>query len=402
MEPSNRFASRRAHAMPVSPFALMDDAKSHARNAGLEIIDLSIGSSDLPPPEAALAALREATTDARTYGYCLQSCTRPLREAAAEWYRRRYGTEVDADRNVLPLIGSQEGLANLLFATTDPGDVILLPDPAYPSYFGAVAAAGLETAAMPLTAANDFLPDLDAIPTETARAARAMVICYPNNPTAGIATPAFMERAVAFCADHDILLIHDFPYVDMVFGEYEAPSVLSQPRGLEVGIELFSCSKSFHMGGFRIGWAIGNEDAIEALGQMKGAIDFNQYLGIQRAAVAALQEPRQRIRDDAAVYQARRDALIGALHDVGWDAPRPKASMYVWTRLPAGFVDSMDFALALARQTGVCVAPGRAFGPGGEGYVRFALVREPEALGRAVQRISHFLEGNTLDGHALG
>jgi aspartate/methionine/tyrosine aminotransferase len=392
MDPSNRFASHRARAMPTSPFALMDDAKSHARRNGREVIDLSIGSSDLEPPEAALAALRDATTDPRTYGYCLQSCTRPLREAAASWYGRRYGLDVSADANVLPLIGSQEGLANLLFATTDPGDVVLLPDPAYPSYFGAVAAAGLETAAMPLTEANDFLPDLAAIPADVARSARAMVICYPNNPTAGIATDSFMAAAVAFCHEHGILLIHDFPYVDMVFGSYEAPSALNQPGGMDTAIELYSCSKSFHMGGFRIGWAIGNEDAIMALGQMKGAIDFNQYLGIQRAAVAALGEPRERIRRDAAVYQARRDALVGTLNDAGWRTPMPKASMYVWTRLPAGHDDSMSFCLSLARKTGMCLAPGRAFGRGGEGYVRFALVREPAAMERAVERIREFLD----------
>lgn len=370
----------------------MDDAKSHARRGGHEIIDLSIGSSDLAPPEAALSALRDATGDPSTYGYCLQSCTRPLREAAAVWYAERYGVDVSPDRNVLPLIGSQEGLANLLFATTDPGDVILLPDPAYPSYFGAVAAAGLQTVAMPLTAENDFLPDISAIPAEVAGTARAMVICYPNNPTAGIATPAFMDRVVSFCREHGILLIHDFPYVDMVFGSYEAPSVLSRPGGMDVGIELYSCSKSFHMGGFRIGWAIGNEDGVAALGQMKGAIDFNQYLGIQRAAVAALSQPRERIRSDAAVYESRRDALVQTLSDVGWNAPLPKASMYVWTRLPGGFDDSMSFCLSLARETGVCLAPGRAFGPGGEGYVRFALVREPPAMVRAVGRIREFLD----------
>ena len=392
MEPENRFASRRARAMPTSPFALMDDAKSDARSAGHEILDLSIGSSDLAPPEPALHAIREAAQDPSTYGYCLQSCTRPLRLEAARWYAERYDATPDPDTNVLPLIGSQEGLANLLFATTDPGDTILLPDPAYPSYFGAVAAAGLNAVPMPLTAANDFLPDLEAIPSEAARRAKAMVICYPNNPTAGIATPRFMAEAVAFCADHGILLVHDFPYVDMVFGAYEAPSVLDQPGGMDTAIELYSCSKSFHMGGFRIGWAIGNADAIDALGRMKGAIDFNQWLGIQRAAIAALRMPREHVQADAAVYERRRDALVDTLADVGWRTPVPKASMYLWTRLPGGRDDSVTFCLDLARATGVCLAPGRAFGPTGEGYVRFALVREPDALARAVGRIRTFLD----------
>ena len=378
--------------MPASPFAQMDHAKSLARAAGIEVIDLSIGSSDLAPPAPALAALKVAADDPATYGYCLQSCTRPLREAAARWYAGRYGFAPDPDRHVLPLIGSQEGLANLLLATTDPGDAVLLPDPAYPSYFGAVAVAGLETIPLPLLAENDFLPDLDAIPVADAHRARVMVLCYPNNPTAAVATPEAMAQAVAFCARHRILLIHDFPYVDMVYGDYEAPSVLAQPGGMDTAVELFSCSKSFHMGGFRIGWAIGAAHAIEALAQLKGAIDFNQYLGIQRAAVAALDQPRDRIRADAAVYQARRDALVETLERSGWKAPLPKASMYVWTRLPGGRRDSVEFCLSLARTTGVCLAPGRAFGPAGEGFVRFALVREPEAMQRAVARIRDYLD----------
>lgn len=392
MHPENRFVSRRARAMPTSPFELMDGAKSIARSAGHEILDLSIGSSDLPPPEAALQAIRDASDDPATYGYCLQSCSRPLRVEAARWYRTRFGAEPDPDRHVLPLIGSQEGLANLLFATTDPGDTILLPDPAYPSYFGAVAAAGLDVVPMPLTADHGFLPDLASIPTEAARRAKVLVICYPNNPTAGIATEAFMADVVAFCADHGILLVHDFPYVDMVFGAYRAPSVLEQPGGMETAIELYSCSKSFHMGGFRIGWAIGNEDAVAALARMKGAIDFNAWLGIQRAAIAALRTPPERVQADAAVYEQRRDALVETLNASGWSTPEPKASMYVWTRLPGGRTDSVDFCVDLARSTGVCLAPGRAFGPTGEGYVRFALVREPEALERAVQQIRSFLD----------
>ena len=388
----NRWASNRAKAMPTSVFALMDTAKSRARAQALEIIDLSIGSSDLSPPEAALQALRDATTDPATYGYCLQACTRPLREAVASWYGERYKTKVDADTEVLPLIGSQEGLANLLFATTDPGDMVLIPDPAYPSYLGATAAAGLDVVTLPLLEENNFLPDLSAVSADDARRARVMVISYPNNPTAAVTTPEFMREAVSFCVDNEILLVHDFPYVDMVFGDYKAPSVLTQPGGKEVGIELYSCSKSFHMGGFRIGWAIGNADAVAALAQLKGAIDFNQYLGIQRAAVAALKQPRAKTRQDARVYETRRDALVQTLNDTGWSTALPKASMYVWTRLPQGLEDDFSFAVKLAEETGVCVAPGRAFGELGQGYVRFALVREPDVLKRAVERIHEFLD----------
>lgn len=381
-------------------FATMDVAKAKARSRGLELIDLSIGSSDLPPPKAALAALREATHDPKTYGYCLKSGTRALREAVQIWFQERYTQHLDIEQNITALIGSQEGLANLLFATCDPGDSVLLPDPCYPSYYGAVAAAGLRTHSLPLRAENDFLPDFEAVSSEVAKSARVLILSYPNNPTASVATQAFFQEAVNFCLRHEILLIHDFPYVDMVYGDYEAPSVLSCEGAFETAVELYSCSKSYHMGGFRIGWALGNIDALAALEKLKGAIDFNQYLGIQRAAIAALQQPRERTRQDAAVLESRRDTLVTALKASGWNAALPKASMFVWTPLPAGLEkgskNDFEFCLELVETTGVCLAPGRSFGKQGEGYVRFALVREPAALERAAERIRDFVKEKAL------
>ena len=387
---TNRWASARVKAMPASVFDTIDRAKSRAKAKGLDLIDLSIGSSDLAPPPAALDALRDATRLSETYGYCLFSGTQALRHAVAAWFERRYDLSISPDDNVLSLIGSQEGFANLLLATTDPGDLILALDPGYPSYYGAIALAGLELKTMPLLEENGYLPNLSAIPEETAKRAKVMVISYPNNPTAAVASEAFMQNAVTFCHDHDILLVHDFPYVDMVFGDYRAPSVLTQKGGMETAIELYSCSKSFHMGGFRMGWAVGNADAVAALAQAKGAIDFNQYVGIQRAAVASLEAGTSATRSD--VFQARRDMLVETLNRIGWDTPLPQASMYVWTKLPRGLSDSFDFTLKLTEATGVCLNPGRAFGEEGEGYVRFALVREPEVLAQAVERIQTFLD----------
>lgn len=376
--------------MPESVFDTMDRAKSRAKTKGLDLIDLSIGSSDLAPPQAALQALRDATHLPETYGYCLFSGTEPLRRAVADWFERRYDLSIDPNEHVLPLIGSQEGFANLLLATTDPGDLILAPDPGYPSYYGAIALAGLEMATMPLLEENDYLPDLSKIPEEVAQRARIMLLSYPNNPTAAVASDAFMQRAVTFCQRHDILLVHDFPYVDVVFGDYRAPSVLTQRGGMETAIELYSCSKSFHMGGFRMGWAVGNADAVAALAQAKGAIDFNQYVGIQRAAVASLETGTSETRAD--VFEARRDMLVETLNGIGWETSMPKASMYVWTTLPRGLTDSFDFTLKLTEATGVCLNPGRAFGEEGEGYVRFALVREPKVLAQAVEQIQAFLD----------
>lgn len=388
----NRWASRRVAQMPASMFQTMDAAKCEARARSLEIIDLSLGSSDLPAPQLAIAALRQAIYDPDTHGYCMHSGTAALRQAAAAWYTRRYGDTLDPDLHIQVLIGSQEGFAHLLLGVTDPGDTVLLPDPGYPSYFGAAALAGLQVVTLPLTEDRGFLPDLTAIPSDTARRARVLVLSYPNNPTSAVAPAEFFQQAIDFCRSYEILLIHDFPYVDMVFGDYEAPSVLAMPGGMDIAVELYTCSKSYHMGGFRIGWAGGNADAVAALNRVKGAIDFNQYAGIQRAAVAALNLPRSETRRTARVFEERRDALVDALNGVGWATRLPQASMYVWAHLPGGLHDSYDFAIQLVLETGVCLAPGRAFGERGEGFVRLALVREPEVLRRAVQRIQGFLD----------
>ena len=388
---NNKWTSARTKRMPANMFSIMDAAIDEARQKKLELIDLSIGSSDLPAPEAAMQALRQATRLSETHGYCLHSCTKPLRHAAAARLNKRYNLSLDAEKNILTLIGAQEGLGHLLFAVTDPGDLILATDPGYPSYFGAIAIAGLEQVTMPLLEENMFLPDLTAIPSEKAKKARAMIISYPNNPTAAIAPSAFLQEAIDFCLSYDILLIHDFPYVDMVYGDYEAPSILAQPGGIDIAIELYSCSKSYHMGGFRIGWAAGNQDAVQALARVKGAIDFNQYFGIQQAAIAAINQPRAATLKAAAVFETRRNVLVDALNKSGWQTSLPQASMYVWTRLPSGLTDSFDFTVNLAKETGVCLAPGRGFGKRGEGFVRFALVREPDTLIEAVKRIFDFL-----------
>lgn len=391
-----RFRARRVRAMPESVFARMDVAKAAARAAGLDVVDLSIGASDLPPPPAALAALRDAVDDPATYGYCLASGTRPLREAAVRWWVERFGEPpdgpLDPDRHALPLIGSQEGFAHLLWAVADAGDAVLLPDPAYPSYFGAVAAAELEAIALPLRAERGYLPDLDAVEPAAARRAKALVLSYPNNPTAGVADAAFFDRAIAFCREHDLLLVHDFPYVDTVDGEACAPSVLARPGGLGVAVELYSASKSFHMGGFRVGFALGHPDALAALARLKGAVDFNPYLGMQRALVAALALPRAVVRRDALVFAARRRAFVAAAAAAGWHVPLPEAGMYLWAPLPGpAAADATAFCEALVRGTGVALAPGPAFGREGAGHVRVALMRDEAVLRDAAARVGAFL-----------
>lgn len=378
--------------MPHSVFTTMDRAKARAREAGLDIIDLSIGSSDLPPPASVLDALCHAVPDTATHRYPMHSDTRELRSAAQGYFQGRFGVTLDVEREVLPLIGAQEGLAHLLLAVTDPGDTILLPDPGYPPYLGAARLASLDVHFLALREERDFLPDLGAIPEDVRRRAKVLLLNYPNNPTSATAPLPFFEDAARFCREHGLLLVHDHPYAEMTFGEYRAPSVLQVEGALDIAVELHSLSKSFHMGGFRVGFAAGNAQALAALARVKGAVDFHQYLGIQRAAAHALSLPPEVARAGAAVFQARRDALVQAMRAQGWEVQLPRASMYVWWELPpAAGQDSLEFAQQLAVQTGLVLAPGSAFGALGEGYVRFALVREPGALAGAVERLAAFL-----------
>ncbi|WP_022800054.1 aminotransferase class I/II-fold pyridoxal phosphate-dependent enzyme [Deinococcus ficus] len=377
------WVSRRAAAVPGSVFSLMDAAKSRARARGLEVIDLSIGSSDLNPPDAVLEALRGATRDPGTYRYPLFSDTAPLREAAAAYLGRRFGVTVDAASEVLPLIGAQEGLAHLLLAVTDPGDAVLLPDPCYPPYLGAVAVAGVQAVPLPLRPERGFLPDLDAVPE--GMTPRVLLLNYPNNPTSAVADVAFFHRAAAWCRARGVLLVHDHPYAELTFGAYRAPSALE--AGLDGVIELHSLSKTHHMGGFRVGFAAGDAGVIAALARVKGAVDFHPYLGIQRAAALALGLPDAVGRVGAAAFEARRDALVPALRELGWEVQTPQASMYAWARVP-GLTDSVAFAVRAAEETGVAVSPGRAFGERGEGFVRFALVQPPEVLREAARRLA--------------
>ncbi len=382
--------SARAASIPKNVFLAMDLAKATARASGLEVIDLSIGSSDLAAPPEAVQELSRAALDPSTMGYGLFQSSLPFRAAASTWMNSRFELNLES-QHVLSLIGSQEGLAHLLLALTDPDDTILAPDPAYPSYFGAFALAGLKPHYLPLELLHGFLPDFSRIPENAARAAKLMVLNYPNNPTAGVASLEFWHDALEFCKNYDILLIHDAPYTEMTFGNYIAPSALQADPKLTRTVELHSFSKTHHMAGLRIGWAAGNLEMLNALAQTKGVIDFNQYLGIQRAAIKALESDPAQVRRDAQTFQDRRDALMNALRKIGWNAPTPQASMYVWTQLPE-YSNSFDFCEQLCLQTGLALAPGRAFGLQGEGWVRFALVQPPAKLEEAVKKLEKYLK----------
>lgn len=410
-----KFADR-LQPLQFNVFADMDRAKSLAIIAGKNVIDLSLGSSDLPTAAHITEAIALSLSDSSTHGYLLFNGTKSFREAAATWYEQKFRISVNPETEVLPLIGSQEGTAHLPLAILNPGDFALLLDPGYPSHAGGVYLAGGQIYPMPLLAENQFLPVFDDIPKPVLAQSKMMVLSYPHNPTTAIAPLAFFEKAVAFCLEHGLVLVHDFPYVDLVFDDrhysidaqpkqraYQdipgneehrkvmAPSIFQADPDKSVSIEFFTLSKSYNMGGFRVGYAIGNPQIIEALRQVKATVDFNQYQGILNGAIAALTGPQDTVKTSVETFRQRRDTFVHALQDIGWEVPLPPATMYVWAKLPKPWaLDSVKFCTELVESTGVAASPGAGFGKSGEGYVRFALVESPEILAEAVRRIAEF------------
>jgi aspartate/methionine/tyrosine aminotransferase len=313
--------------------------------------------------------------------------------AAADWYTKKYGVSIDPDTEVLPLIGSQEGTAHLPLAILEPGDYALLMDPGYPSHMGGVYLAGGQIHPMPLRPEHNFWPVFSEIPAAVLDRSRLMVLSYPHNPTAAIATLEFFQEAVAFCQQNDLVLIHDFPYGDLAFIDQQMPSILQADPHKTCAIEFFTMSKSYNMGGFRVGYAIGNAELIGALRQIKAVVDFNQYRGILNGAIAALSGDQSSVATTVQTFRERRDVFVQALANIGWDVPTPAATMYIWAKLPSQWSgNSLDFCTKLVAATGVAAAPGIGFGAAGEGYVRFALVHPPHILQLAVDRLAQFVK----------
>jgi len=384
--------AKRLEALQGNVFADMDRAKALSIASGKKIIDLSLGSSDLPTADHVLAAMEKSLRDPYTHGYLLHNETKAFRAAAARWYTNKFGIEVNPETEVLQLIGSQEGTGHFPLAILNEGDFALLQDPGYPSHYGGIHLAGGQVYTMPLLPENDFLPLFSNIPQPVLGQAKLMVLSYPHNPTTALAPLAFFEEAVAFCRQHNLVLVHDFPYPDLVFADQPTPpSILQADPDKELSIEFFTMSKSYNMGGFRVGYAIGNAELIAALRRIKAMVDFNQYRGILNGAIAALEGPQEQVKKTVAIYQHRRDVFIEALRKIGWDVPMPKTAMYVWAKLPTAWEkDSIGFCTQLVAATGVAVSPGAGFGKSGEGFVRFALVHQPEVLETAVAQISSF------------
>jgi LL-diaminopimelate aminotransferase len=379
------FAAR-IQKLPPYLFAEISRKVAEKQSQGVDVISFGIGDPDLPTPGHILESLREASLDPANHRYPETAGLPELRQAIARWYERRFGVSLDPQREVLPLIGSKEGIGHIALCFIDPGDVALVPDPSYPVYAMGTLLAGGEAYYLPLREENGFLPDLEAVPGKVLRKARLLWLNYPNNPTGAVADIAFFERAAAFGREHGLAVLHDGPYSEVAFDGYRAPSFLEAEGAREVGIEFHSLSKSYNMTGWRIGMAAGNAEIIDALTRVKSNLDSGIPQAIQRMAIAALEGPQGCIEEHNRVYQQRRDRLVAALRGIGLRVSPPKASLYVWARVPEG-TTSVEFATRLLDEAGVVVTPGVGYGPSGEGYVRLSLTIPDERLEEGVRRL---------------
>jgi len=386
IESSRVRAAARMARIPPYLFAEIDRKVAEKRAAGVDVIALDIGDPDLPTPSPIVVAAKAALDDPANHRYASYFGLRDLRMAMAQWYRRRFGVELDPDTEVLPTLGSKDGIAHLPLAVAGPGDVVLAPDPGYPVYVTAAVMADAEPYRLPLREERSFLPDLSSIPADVLRRARLLWLNYPNNPTAATAPESFFAEAVALCREHGILLAHDAPYTEIAFDGYRAPSLLQVEGAREMGIEFHSLSKTSNMTGWRVGMAVGNREVVRLLGQIKTNVDSGIFQVVQRAAVAALAEPPEELAERNAVLRARQRRVCEALAAVSIAVPLPRATFYLWGRVPAGY-DSIGFAEAVLDRIGVNVTPGVGFGPTGEGWFRVSVTSPDARIEEACERI---------------
>jgi LL-diaminopimelate aminotransferase len=376
----------RLELLPPYLFAQLDRLKREIQQKGVDVISLGIGDPDLPTPANIVAALARAAAEPINHRYPDYEGLERFRATAADWYRTRFGVKLDPAKEVCALIGSKEGIANFATGVVNPGDIVLIPDPGYPVYYSGCVFNGGEPYYMPLRRENGFLPDLAAIPPEIARRARLMWLNYPNNPTAATAELSFFRDAVAFCLRNEIILAHDLAYSEIAYDGYRAPSLLEVEGARECAIEFHSLSKTYSMTGWRVGFAVGNADAIKALGLVKTNMDSGVFQAVQEAAIVALTSGEETLRKYCAIYQQRRDLMIDALRRLGLPCDLPRATFYLWAQVPSGYT-SLSFTERVLKEAGVVITPGSGFGKHGEGYVRFSLTVPSERLQEAVARL---------------
>ena len=374
----------RINSLPPYLFAAVDKAKQEAIRKGVDVINLSIGDPDMPTPAHIIEAMKKSLENPAHHRYPSYEGMLSFRTAAARWYKKTMNVDLNPEDEVLTLLGSKEGIAHIPLAFLNPGDISLVPDPAYPVYnIGSILADG-KPYKMPLLAQNDFLPDLDAIPSNIAKKAKLMFLNYPNNPTSAIASLKFFEEVVDFANENDILVIHDNAYSEMTYDGYKAPSFLNVSGAKNVGIEMHSLSKTYNMTGWRLGFAVGNREIIAGLGKVKTNVDSGAFESVQEAGISALNGSQDCVREMNRVYKQRRDALLSGLKELGFDVKPLKATFYVWVPVKGS---SLDFTKMLLEKTGIVATPGVGFGEYGEGYIRFALTQPVERIREGIERM---------------
>jgi LL-diaminopimelate aminotransferase len=381
-----KFADR-VEKLPPYLFAQISKKVAAKKAEGIDVISFGIGDPDLPTPAHVLDALAEASRDPANHRYPETEGLPEFRQAVARWYERRFAVSLDPAKEVISLIGSKEGIGHIALCFIDPGDVALVPDPAYPVYEIGTMFAGGSSYTMPLREENGFLPDFDAVPQDVASRANVLWLNYPNNPTGAVADIDFFERAVHFAKRHGIAICHDGPYSEVAYDGYRPVSFLQAKGATDVGVEFHSLSKSYNMTGWRIGMCCGNPRIVDALMRVKSNIDSGVSQAIQRMAIAALEGPQDTIAEHNAIYQRRRDRVVEALRRLGLHVTPPKASLYVWARVPVGMT-SAAFAERLLDEAAVIVTPGNGYGPSGEGYVRLSLTLADERIDEGLRRIA--------------
>lgn len=378
--------SERMNQFGEGIFSKLLEMKQQKEEKGEEVIDLGVGTPNIPPAAHIRQALCEAAAKPENYIYAIRD-QKELLEAVAVWYRNRYQLDLDPDLEICSLLGSQEGLAHIAFSVIDDGDIVLVPDPCYPIFADGPLLAGASLFYMPQKKENDYIIDFSDIPEDIAKKAKFMLVSYPNNPTTAMAPDSFYEELIAFAKKYNIIVLHDNAYSELVFDEKTCGSFLRFPGAKEVGVEFNSLSKTYGMAGARIGFCVGNQEVVEKLKTLKSNMDYGMFLPIQQAAIAAITGDQSCVKETRKAYERRRDVLCDGFNRIGWKMERPKATMFVWAKIPDEFSDSMEFATELMEKAGVLVTPGSAFGPSGEGYARMALVQDEEALHRAAEMI---------------
>ncbi|HXV19195.1 MAG TPA: LL-diaminopimelate aminotransferase [Candidatus Omnitrophota bacterium] len=388
--------ANRLKRLPLYLFTIIDELKKRARERGVDVIDFGMGSPDQPPAKHIIDALCESVKHTETHRYSRQDgeVERRLRRAIAKWYKGRFNVDLDPDSEVLPLIGSKEGIAHLCTAFLNNDDVAIVPSPAYPVHFNGPIVAGGILYNIPITQEKGFIPDLSSIPKEIIRMAKLIFFSYPHNPTGAVCDIKFFEEVVKWAHGKNIIAVHDLTYSDIVFDGHKAPSFLQVKGAKDIGIEFHTLSKSYNMAGWRIGFVVGNATILKTLAKTKSYLDFGIFRAVQEGAIAALEGPQDCVHNMVKLYKERRDALVDGLNAIGWKTEKPKGTFYVWTRIPNKYsaLTALEFCTLMVDEIGVAVAPGTGFGEYGEGFVRFALVEPVDRIKLALQKIKQLLD----------